>query len=165
MGVALCFKVRCCHPSLFFAMIFSSASDYPFLSNGLSLSNERASLFFPCFSMESTLKFIFYLFLFFSQTLASLLFLSNLFKCCCLLCTWTTSVHNINVSFGGLCKHFTELFPTLMVAVFRKSSLSNVLLIDKITWFYFLLYRGFKIIITFLLFIKLHSSITYLQGF
>lgn len=132
--MALCFKVRCCGPNLFFAMTFSSASDCPFLSNGLSLSSEGASLFFPCFFMESTLKFIFYLFLFFSQTLAFLLFLSNLFKCCCLLCTWITSVHNINVSFGGLCKHFTEVFPTLMVAVFRKSSLSTVLLIDKITW-------------------------------
>lgn len=105
----------------------------PFLSNGLGLSSEGGFTFFPCFSMESTSKFIFYLFFNLSQTLTSLLFLSDLFKCCCrLLCTWNTFVHNINVSFGGLCKHCIEVFPTLIV-VFRKSSLSTMLLIHKTT--------------------------------
>lgn len=49
MGVALCFKVRCCHPNLFFAMIFSSASDCPFLSDGLSLSSKGGLTFFSMF--------------------------------------------------------------------------------------------------------------------
>lgn len=134
VGVALCFRVSVV-PTLSLPWLSHPASDCPFLSNGLGLSSEGGLTFFPCFSMESALKFIFYLFLFFSQTLTSLLFLSDLFKCCCLLlCAWNTFVHNINVSFGGLCKHFIEVFPILIVAVFRKSSLSTVLLIHEITW-------------------------------
>lgn len=74
-------------------------------------------------------------------------------------------MHDINVSFCGSYKLLIERFPAFMVDVFKKSKLSTMLMIHKITWVLFssmswiLKYRNYRILLHTIVMLDICKSI------
>lgn len=86
----------------------------------------RVPLPYLCHNMGFIL-FNLSIFLFFlPQKTASLSVLSDLLKCCRLSsCIWNNSMHDINVSFCGLCKLFIEILPSFVARWLQKEQLKH----------------------------------------